>query len=728
MPTLPTPMTPNLAVMLTRRCDMRCTHCSVASHPEVKDPEDDQRLRDWVRGAIEAGVRQFQFTGGEPMLRRTLLLELLAACRRAGVRAAMTTNGSWATSEDEARTWIKRLLRAGLTSLSVSYDRYHAEFMGPEPVLRIARACAAENFPLGVGVTRTADDEDLESLIAPFAGLERVHVRFYDVQWIGGARRLDKSNLRGEVEGFCSAACSAALTDDGRVTACNGPAYFSPADSPLVLGSAGDEPIGDLLQRHATDPILDHIRAEGPSGLRDLLQDTQMGNRFAFRDSYSGMCELCLHMTESPEVVTELRRQLDNREAIRAEDLARQQLVTVMRTEQGEFNRGNVNAQGVGSLVVRRIVDGTWPAGAESILGRADLDWLRLTDYLIGCNLPPVALALVDDLLLRRWAPRFVAERIEQAAQDCAVRAGIQWNLLERIDQVLGSVGARGVLLKGAAWLAEREHHSYPVRASGDIDVYVEPSAAGDVHQRLIEAGLKPSSEHQRSAEHHLSMLSWVGVSLEIHTSIMASRWGLPESEMLATALPCTDFDNLDSPGTEARILHAMVHCTAHLFGHGAKTAWELATHHRDTGAEGTDWALLRRWAASLRVPRAFWIPLTILAHDLALETPEDLLRSAPDDARFERLKVIGRRRIWTAAGFTHEDNVFVREGVHAMLEDSWSARAGSVGRLAAGSLQPWRRSSRARARSQRGASLTHQARSAISDWRRYRRILRATR
>ena len=97
-----------VAIMLTRRCDIACGHCSVVSGPDVRGPEpplDD--LLEAVRAAAAAGAGAIQLTGGEPMLRRDVALELLREARRLGIASAITTNGSWGRTLDEARAALR---------------------------------------------------------------------------------------------------------------------------------------------------------------------------------------------------------------------------------------------------------------------------------------------------------------------------------------------------------------------------------------------------------------------------------------------------------------------------------------------------------------------------------------------------------------------------------------------------------------------------------------------
>ncbi|HVF85283.1 MAG TPA: radical SAM protein, partial [Abditibacteriaceae bacterium] len=59
----------SIALMLTRKCNMTCAHCSVESSPHIKTQPSEEELVQVVRDAAQSGASAVQLTGGEPMLR-----------------------------------------------------------------------------------------------------------------------------------------------------------------------------------------------------------------------------------------------------------------------------------------------------------------------------------------------------------------------------------------------------------------------------------------------------------------------------------------------------------------------------------------------------------------------------------------------------------------------------------------------------------------------------------
>jgi hypothetical protein len=719
-----TPRVTYLALMVTRRCNMACGHCSVESGPLVKGEPSEAELLQYVRQAAAAGVRTIQITGGEPMLREKVVLRLVRECQRLRVATAMTTNGFWGKSPAGARRRLTALRRAGLGALTVSFDRYHAEFQGPQAARHIAEAAEELNFPVNINVVRLAADPELPQLVAPFAGITSARLRFYDVQPIGRARTLPGDVLRGEVEGFCGACAVPAITDDGRVTACNGPSYFAGPQSPLSVGSLREMSLPALLDRHQQDPILDTIRTFGPARLRDELQKIAGFETFPFRQRYTGLCDLCHHLTSSPEAVAALRLRLVQ-PSFTAERVAARRVIDASRRE-GILNRDYVN--GIGAcrifLNLAREPEGAWGQEADRILGRADFDWGHQAAYLSGCGLARPFLKVLHHPVLTRWAPQFFLDRVKGRAIKDGFCELVQREALRRLAQVLQEVGGTGVLLKGAARLAlaMEEENATPMRAAGDLDVYVEPALAPLVRGKLLERGWGGEVDGLLPASHHLAPVTFQGIPLEIHTRIMPAFWGLPEKDLLGSTRPVRGLDPFLTLDPEGFLLHTMMHASTHLFSQGLKTAWDLLWV-LDRFAP-LDWERLARWVSMTRVPRGFWVPFRVLCQDLEIPVPEEFLRYAPADTRQCNLEVIARRRLFQELEGSAALNPFSRNAVFFLLHDSWLSRARY--------LISWFEGQKIKSQGnlQRTVSdlaFTHtvaQLRQALAHWRQYRRAL----
>jgi pyruvate-formate lyase-activating enzyme len=666
-----------VAVMVTRRCNMACAHCSVESSSKVRAQPSEEDLERFVHQIADSGTKSILFTGGEPMLREKLVTRLMSIAKKRGVVSAMTTNGFWGKSLPAARRTLASLCKSGLGFFTLSYDRYHAQFQGPEPGQNILRAAEELGVPMNLNVTRIADDTELNDLIRPFEMSRHAKVRLYDVQPVGRARDIPSNALRAESFGACDGIRIPAITDDGRMTACNGPSYFQSPDSPLVLGSLKEKTVSQLLEKHRTDPILQTIRIFGPSRLRqELAQVPEID--FQWKESYAGLCDLCLHINSNPLVATILRERLSTPKNV-AERVARSRVSegVAARGRSGRIHSIGVGAAQIWMASIRGSLGNEELAStAERVLGRPDTDWRHIIEYISACGLNKVLLQVASNPAISRWAPAMFRERLESEALREGRRELVQRFVLDTIDRELTGMNARGVLLKGAAFLARDRDGAkrFPRRGSGDIDVLVSPSRAVELWQRLHRGNGSNTVPGRRTGPHHLPPVFVSGMSVEIHTRIMPAFWQLPEREMLEHTDALPQYKSLSTLDTEGTMLHALMHCASHVFGCGLKTAWDIAwALDRDPDI---DVVRLRKWIDACAMPAGFHAPASIIRDTLGVPIPVGLIDRYPHGSRFEALVRVLRQRMFIAMEDTTELNPFSKHGIFLLLHTSWRGRA----------------------------------------------------
>jgi MoaA/NifB/PqqE/SkfB family radical SAM enzyme len=90
---------------ITYACNLRCGFCYTDSPRRTlqRTPElSDEQWRDVVRQSLELGIVEAVVTGGEPLLRKELTLEVVETLAAAGVGVTLNTNG-WFVDAEAAR-------------------------------------------------------------------------------------------------------------------------------------------------------------------------------------------------------------------------------------------------------------------------------------------------------------------------------------------------------------------------------------------------------------------------------------------------------------------------------------------------------------------------------------------------------------------------------------------------------------------------------------------------
>jgi len=112
-----------LDISPTDWCNLKCRSCWMRN-PMFKEEFrseyqlSDARLLSLIEEAAELGVRHIEITGGgEPLLRRSLVLEMMSRVKRYGMLGSMTTNGTLFDGES-----VRRIIRMGWDRLVFSVD------------------------------------------------------------------------------------------------------------------------------------------------------------------------------------------------------------------------------------------------------------------------------------------------------------------------------------------------------------------------------------------------------------------------------------------------------------------------------------------------------------------------------------------------------------------------------------------------------------------------------
>jgi len=95
----------------------------------------------------EGGCNSVHIGGGEPFLDFEGLLTLVKTARQHGITVEyIETNGYWANSEGKVKARLEALADAGVDTLCISVDPFHAEYIPYGAPLRLAEWCRRYGF------------------------------------------------------------------------------------------------------------------------------------------------------------------------------------------------------------------------------------------------------------------------------------------------------------------------------------------------------------------------------------------------------------------------------------------------------------------------------------------------------------------------------------------------------------------------------------------------------
>lgn len=285
-------------VSVTNRCPLHCAHCSSSSTPTSQQPDADA-----LAGFIDSfrcgqAPRVLMLTGGEPLLRPGLVVELAERARAAGTATAVLTGAFFAARADLPDT-IRDVIDA-VDHFSVSIDAFHEREVPRASVFRLLRRAIQHGTAVSIHAIGTASDDGYLDRLADDVG-----------QAFGGAVPILASTLRpvGRAALWSSAPAPASaaaprreaprpralpcamaawpvVAADGTVLACCNQLVVDrgPAPAHLRLGHIAVDGWERIAAATLASPLLRLIRAAGPEYLRWLADPSS---------AESGHCSSC---------------------------------------------------------------------------------------------------------------------------------------------------------------------------------------------------------------------------------------------------------------------------------------------------------------------------------------------------------------------------------------------------------------------------------------------------
>uniref|UniRef100_UPI00140DF3A5 radical SAM protein n=1 Tax=Streptomyces sp. YIM 98790 TaxID=2689077 RepID=UPI00140DF3A5 len=266
-----------LLITLTRRCPLRCAHCSTASVPGAEDTPAPE-LRRFVGGFTTADRPEVQLlTGGEPLLRPGLVAGLAAAARRAGTRTALLSGMFFAGDDGALPPAVARAVRC-LDHFSASLDAFHEREVPRRGVFRALHRIRDLGIAVSLHITgRTADDPYLREVTGAVRREFRdsVPMLVTTVRPVGRAAAWAAAGP-GAADGPeaaggagpepCAMAAWPTVAFDGTVLACCNQHAVDrrPVPGHLRLGHIAEDPWHVIRRRCRNHPVLRVIRTAGP--------------------------------------------------------------------------------------------------------------------------------------------------------------------------------------------------------------------------------------------------------------------------------------------------------------------------------------------------------------------------------------------------------------------------------------------------------------------------------
>jgi hypothetical protein len=249
-------------------------------------------------------VDSIALTGGEALLNKKLVLKVLTVAKSCGKGASLVTNGFWAVTPSAARAAVEELWRAGLRTLTVSYDDFHRQFT---TIDRIKNALEASrytpmHFALNIAVTPSHPGDTIIQQLGQSA--LNIPITKFAALPVGAALDMPSSEfppLYSEEDALLCPEISPVYHFDGNVYPCCSPVI---TDTCLALGLSSDMQVSAALDAMISNSLLFVLRR---TGLSWVLSQARAAGFDIPCDGWTSPCHACLALFRHPEILRDLR-------------------------------------------------------------------------------------------------------------------------------------------------------------------------------------------------------------------------------------------------------------------------------------------------------------------------------------------------------------------------------------------------------------------------------------
>jgi hypothetical protein len=294
---------------LTDRCNIKCDFCC---HPYMDSEVSEVDAIRLVSEAAKLDFDEICVTGGEPLLRKALVLKLAGICREHNKLFGLITNAFWAKSSRKAAQWARDLRDAGVTRVTVSWDPSHGEFVSAETAQNALEACVAEGLRVTLtGSFKRADDRHANYGISTehlkaFKNFRHLESRAWPA---GNGAEVDDINAVPDDEGAATAMrCPSSdilelvvYARDGLTQPCCS-IYAGYKMRPLGLGDWRRHSVAELRDRHLGDPFFLILREQGFKRVYQIIEqrDPELYRQLPKYGHSLGVCHFCSMVMQGP--------------------------------------------------------------------------------------------------------------------------------------------------------------------------------------------------------------------------------------------------------------------------------------------------------------------------------------------------------------------------------------------------------------------------------------------
>lgn len=282
------------------RCNATCAHCCVSSNPRDNRKLSDEVVYRLVDEAIaNSSVEVISFTGGEALLRRNFILDLIKRVTKGNKKSTLVSNGFWAVTPKVALLRLTELRDAGLSLLTLSADTFHLPYI---PLKRIENILEVlpEVPGIKINLNMCESKSNNADIILDQLGdaIKEIPVTRFPITPVGAASTLPNDEVIYKALSTDALRCpgyTLLFSSDDRVYPCCSTGIMNSA---LSIGRASELTIESAAKRIEKNLLFYIISQKGFSWIVDQFRSMGV-EKFQKPFKVVDACDLCRHIFES---------------------------------------------------------------------------------------------------------------------------------------------------------------------------------------------------------------------------------------------------------------------------------------------------------------------------------------------------------------------------------------------------------------------------------------------
>lgn len=309
-----------IGFLLTYKCNAECRMCcfECGPHRDESFPTKDMlEIIDQAHEYKESGsgtLGTIGFSGGEAFLRFDDVLEVSRRAHNYGFRVVCTSNGFWGTNAKRAEEYVEEFHEAGLSKLSLSFDRFHNEYIPVENIKNIIEAAKKYSVEIEIGSIVTHSTSDLGNMFSALSE-SLINVRHVVAPCLpvgAAAKNLDADDYIIDEylltrDTHCTDLNTIAIYPGGDVFPCCSQLGMMEA---MKLGNIYQSTLDDIMKSYNSNMLIRIINKFGLTWFVDKAKE--IGYRDFYSEPLINRCDLCFKILSDPNLIELLQPYIES--------------------------------------------------------------------------------------------------------------------------------------------------------------------------------------------------------------------------------------------------------------------------------------------------------------------------------------------------------------------------------------------------------------------------------